>query len=106
LMKSHEQEALIKLKEQLSEVVNLVDYRVFGSKARGEESPGADIDVMIEVEEYTPEIEALIDDLVFDINLSYNCLISVVIFGKKELEEGPLRASPIYRSIIEEGISI
>jgi len=105
-MKSHEQEALIKLKEQLSEVVNLVDYRVFGSKARGEESPGADIDVMIEVEEYTPEIEALIDDLVFDINLSYNCLISVVIFGKKELEEGPLRASPIYRSIIEEGISI
>ena len=105
-MKSHEQEALLKLKEHLSEVVNLVDYRVFGSKARGEESPGADIDVMIEVEEYTPEIEALIDDLVFDINLSYNCLISVVIFGKKELEEGPLRASPIYRSIIEEGISI
>jgi len=105
-MKSHEQEAVLKLKKQLSEVVNLVDYRVFGSKARGEESPGADIDVMIEVEEYTPEIEALIDDLVFDINLSYNCLISVVIFGKKELEEGPLRASPIYRSIIEEGISI
>ena len=105
-MKRHEQEALLKLKEHLSKVVNLVDYRVFGSKARGEESPGADIDVMIEVEEYTPEIEALIDDLVFDINLSYNCLISVVIFGKKELEEGPLRASPIYRAIIEEGISI
>ena len=56
-------------------------------------SPESDIDVMIEVENYTPEVEALIDELVFEINLNHDCLISAVIFGSKELHEGPLRES-------------
>jgi len=46
---------------------------------------------MIEVENYTPEVEALIDELVFEINLNHDCLISAV--GSKELHEGPLRES-------------
>jgi len=87
-MKSNERAALVKLKRELEKTLNLVDYRVFGSKARGEESPESDIDVMIEVENYTPEVEALIDELVFEINLDHDCLISTVIFGSKELHEG------------------
>ena len=106
LMKSNERAALVNLKRELEKTLNLVDYRVFGSKARGEESPESDIDVMIEVENYTPEVEALIDELVFEINLDHDCLISAVIFGSKELHEGPLRESPIYRSISREGIRI
>ncbi len=105
-MKSNEQAALVKLKRELEKTLNLVDYRVFGSKARGEESPESDIDVMIEVENYTPEVEALIDELLFEINLDHDCLISAVIFGSKELHEGPLRESPIYRSISRDGIRI
>ncbi len=105
-MKSNERAALLKLKSEIGKTLNLVDYRVFGSKARGEESPESDIDVMIEVENYTQEVETLIDDLVFEINLDHDCLISAVIFGSRELHEGPLRESPIYRSISMEGIRI
>jgi predicted nucleotidyltransferase len=105
-MNTNEQAAVLKLKQELTKVLNLVDIRVFGSKARGEKSSDSDIDVMIEVENYSPEIESLIDDLVFEINLSHGCLISVLIFGKEELEEGPLRESPIYRAITKEGISV
>ena len=106
LMKSNERAALVNLKRELEKTLNLVDYRVFGSKARGEESPESDINVMIEVENYTPDVEALIDELIFEINLDHDCLISAVIFGSKELHEGPLRESPIYRSISREGIRI
>ena len=105
-MKSNERAALRKLKREIGKILNLADYRVFGSKARGEEFPESDIDVMIEVENYTPDVEALIDDLIFEINIDYDCLISAVIFGSKELHEGPLRESPIYRSISREGIRI
>lgn len=105
-MRSNERAALLKLKREIGKTLNLVDYRVFGSKARGEESPESDIDVMIEVENYTPEVEAQIDDLVYEINLDHDCLISAVIFGSKELHETPLRESPIYRSISREGIRI
>ena len=92
-MQPNERAAIFKLKRELEKALNLVDYRVFGSKARYEESPESDIDVMIEVENYTPEVETLIDELVFEINLDHDCLISAVIFGSKELHEGPLRES-------------
>jgi uncharacterized protein len=105
-MKSNERAAVQKLKREIGKTINLVDYRLFGSKARGEESPESDIDVMIVVENYTPDVEAVIDELIFEINLDYDCLISAVIFGSNELHEGPLGESPIYRSISSEGIRI
>ena len=105
-MKTNERDALIKLKRELGKALNLVDYRVFGSRARGVESSESDIDVMIEVEDYSAEAEALIDELVYEINLDHDCLISTVIFGSKELHEGPLGESPIYKAISREGIRI
>ncbi len=105
-MNINERTAVLELKEQLERTVPLVDFRVFGSKAREVDSAESDVDVMIEVENYTPETEATIDNLVYEINLAHDCLISVLIFGKTELEEGPLRQSPVYRAITEEGIRI
>lgn len=39
-------------------------------------------------------------------SLDYDCLISVVIFGRQELEEGPLGESPLYKRILAEGVSL
>lgn len=105
-LKENEKRAIFRLKEALKERYALLDFRLFGSKARGEDTTDSDIDIMIELEEYTPQIESEIDDLVFEINLSLDCFISTVIFGKKELEEGPLGESPIYRVIAREGIKV
>ncbi|MBI5050267.1 MAG: nucleotidyltransferase domain-containing protein [Nitrospirae bacterium] len=102
----NEKTAVSKLKETLTEKFNLLDFCVFGSKARGDSSPDSDIDVMIEIEDYNPAIESAIDDLVYKINLTYDCFISTIIFSKKELEEGPMRESPIYKVIEKEGIRI
>ena len=71
-MQPNEHTALLALKSKLDKTINLIDFRVFGSKATGDESPDSDIDVMIEVENYTPEVEALIDELVFEINIDYD----------------------------------
>ena len=105
-MKANEEQAVSKLRETLQNKFNLVDCYVFGSKARGDSSPDSDIDMMIEVEKYSPQIEATIDDLIFEINLAHDCLISIIIFSTKELEEGPLGESPIYKVIKTEGIRI
>jgi len=104
--KENERLALLNLKETLKEKFKLLDFCVFGSKARGNALPDSDIDVMIEIEDYTPSIESMIDDLVFEINLAYDCFISTIIFSKKELEEGPLKESPIYRAIAKEGVRV
>jgi len=101
-----ERAALSKLKKALEEQFNLIDFRVFGSKARGEAIPESDIDVMLEVEDYNPHVESGIDDLIFSINVEFDCFISAVIFGRKELEEGPLGESPLYRVIAREGVTV
>jgi predicted nucleotidyltransferase len=105
-MRENEKVAVLRLKKALTEKFEILDFCIFGSKARGDASPDSDIDVMIEIENYTPEIESAIDDLVFEINLAHDCFISVIIFSRKELKEGPLGESPLYRVIGEEGVRV
>jgi hypothetical protein len=40
------------------------------------------------------------------IYLAHDCLISVVIFGRRELEEGALGESPLYKRILAEGVPV
>ncbi len=105
-LKKNEEMALRALKKALSKNFHLTDFRLFGSKARGDDTPDSDIDVMIELAELSPAIESKIYDLVFAINLKYDSFISVIIFSKKEIEEGPMSESPIYRVIQSEGIPL
>ncbi len=105
-MTREEKTALEELKRALRDRYGVRCMMVYGSKARGDDSPDSDIDVMIVVDDYTPESETAIDELVYDINLAHDCLISVVIFGRQELEEGPLGESPLYKRVLAEGISV
>ena len=106
LLRKNEEAAIKSLRDALLTRFKLLDLRVFGSKARGDWSTDSDIDVMIEVENYSTQIEAEIDDLVFEINLAHDCLISTVIYGRQELEEGPLGESPLYKAIKREGLRV
>lgn len=102
----NEKEALAALRAKLSHDYRLLDFRVYGSKAKGTDVKDSDLDVMIVVEDYSPVIESQIDDLIFEINLKYNCFITALFFSRNELELGPLSESPIYKKILQEGISL
>lgn len=106
ILQENEQAALRALKEQLSRKFNLVDFRLFGSKARGEGTSESDVDVMIEIEGCDYEIKSQIYDMVFDINLENDTFISTTIFSKQEIEEGPMSESPIYKAIQREGVPV
>ena len=105
-LKKNEITAIECLKKELSSRFNLIDLRIFGSKVRGEDTPESDIDVMIELAETSPEIESQIYDIIFEINLKNDSFISVIIFSKNEIEEGPLSESPIYKTIQKEGVPV
>lgn len=102
----NEKRAVISLKKALEGKLRLLDFRIFGSRARGDALPDSDIDIMIEIEEYSPSIESAIDDLVYETNLAHDCFISTVIFSKKELDDGPFDESPLYKAIEREGIRV
>ena len=105
-LKDNEALALKSLKDALLQKYDVLDFRVFGSKIKGMDTPDSDIDVMIELAEYNSSIASEIDDIIFEINLAHDAFISAVIFGKKEVEEGPLSESPIYKACKREGVSL
>lgn len=98
--------ALNDLKQSLKHDFQLVDLRLYGSKARGTADADSDIDVMIELEELTPTFYDKVFDVVFDINLRHGVFISAVLFGRDELEAGPMSASPIFKAIERDGVRL
>lgn len=105
-LEPYELQALNDLKQSLNHDFQLVDLRLYGSKVRGTAKSDSDIDVMIELEELTPAFSDKVFDMVFDINLRHGVFISAVLFGRKELEEGPMSASPIYKAIERDGVRL
>ena len=102
----NEKKAIKDLHSKLSESYTVKDFRIFGSKATSTEKDDSDVDVMILLEDTSPEIESEIDDMIFDINLEYDCLISALFFSREELEEGPFDQSPVYKKAMDEGIRV
>ena len=103
---SKEKEALETLKAEVAKRHELVEARLYCSKAKGTDVEDSDLDVIIVLKELTPLIESSIDDLVFDINLRYDCLISPLYFSQEKLEAGPLSESPVYKKAQQEGIAL
>ena len=102
----NEKKALNELQTKLTIMYNLVDFKLYGSKARETDVPGSDLDVMIELEDLSPAIESEIDDLIFEINLQYDCFITALYFSRAEIDTGSLSESPIYKKILHEGIGV
>ena len=102
----NEERALKQLRGELLARCPIIEFRLYGSKARGEARQDSDIDVMIELPEYDRAMVAEIDDIVYRINLEHDVMISALVFGKDELEEGPMSESPIYKVIQREGVPL
>ena len=105
-MMPKEYETARKLKERLSEVVQLIDFRVFGSRARGDEDEYSDLDIFIEVDSLDKELKDKMLDIIWEVGLEHLIIISPLIFTRDEIENSALRSSEIVRNISEEGVRI
>lgn len=94
------------LKQRLSEVVRLIDFKVFGSRARGDADEYSDMDVFLEVEAVDRDIVDRIRDIAWEVGFEHLIHISPVIFTRHDIEDTPLRSSPIVRNIASEGVAV
>lgn len=94
------------LKDRIARIAPLLDFRVFGSRARGDADEHSDMDIFMEFETVDRKLEEQVSDLAWEIAFDHGIVISPLIFCRDEMEKSPLRASPIVKAITEEGVRI
>ena len=105
-MKDKDRGVALELKNRLAGLVQLFDFCVFGSRARGDAMEDSDMDVFIEVENLDKGLKERVQDAAWEVGFENFMVISPLIFTRDELENSPLRSSPIVRVIKEEGSQI
>ncbi len=94
------------LKARIAQVTELIDFRVYGSRARGDNDEFSDMDIFVEVLSLDKKIKEDIADISWEVGLKNLLVISPLIFSKDEIENSPLRVSPIVKNIYDQGIRI
>ena len=93
-------------KERLARQIPVFEVRLFGSRARGDDTPESDVDVYIETVSLTRQQRRLVSDILWEIGFENSVVVAPVVFSREDLENGPLSASPLYRTIKREGIPV
>jgi len=79
---------------------------LFGSRARGDADPDSDLDVLVIVDDLSPELEDYISECAWEAGFKHGIIIMPVVFTRKEWENGPERYSLLADAIKSEGVHL
>ena len=86
------------VKERLAFLTPLVDFRVFGSRAKGTADDESDLDLFIEVEHIDKPLKQKLSEIVWDVGYEVGMVISPLFFPETRLKKGrcvlPLLLNP------------
>jgi len=105
-MNARDHRIALELKRRLADAVEMIDFKVYGSKAQGDDDEFSDLDVFIEVATLDRKTRDLISEIAWEIGLANLIVISPLVFSVDETENSPLRVSSILLNIKEEGIRV
>ena len=94
----------IRLRKELGEQV--VEIKLFGSKARGDSHQESDMDILVVLRSDSEENKDKIFDIVQDILLEYEVLLSPIIFDKQEYDSLNSIPTIFMQNIKFEGVRI
>jgi predicted nucleotidyltransferase len=80
------------------------EVRLFGSRARGDARESSDYDMLVVVDQRTPEIRSEILDIEVDLLDEYDVLVTSVLRSEAEWRAG--ENYPFARNIAREGINL
>jgi uncharacterized protein len=104
MLSDDDRRVALEFRRRLSLPAPVLDLRVFGSRARGDAAPDADIDVFIELDRVTPELRRLISEIAWEVGFEMDRVICTVVATREQLELGPMGASPLILNIEREGV--
>ena len=94
------------LKKRVSKFTPLIDFRLFGSRSRGDADDYSDMDIFMEFETVDRELRNRVKNAAWEMTLESGIVVTTLLFSRHEIEDTPLRSSPIIRMIREEGVPV
>jgi predicted nucleotidyltransferase len=97
--------------ENITEAIHRQDPKaqafLFGSRARGDNNPDSDWDILILInnQTVTSEIEDKFRDVLYNIELESGQIISTFIYPKS-FWNNTLKYSPLYKAVKKEGVKL
>ncbi|RLB35008.1 MAG: hypothetical protein DRH12_16980 [Deltaproteobacteria bacterium] len=106
ILKDNEKEAIREATRMLKGRFPVKDVILFGSKARGDDNPESDIDLLLLTTRpiHWRERRSIIHAL-FDLGMRYDVIFSILDTTELEYERGMFRAFPIYEEIKRDGVA-
>ena len=82
--------------------------RLFGSRARGQAEPDSDLDVLVLVDRYDPQLEHEIEDAAYAAmwDDEFRVILSLKVFSEQEFSDLIRRGWSFFRAIQREGIPV
>ena len=91
--------------KQLLQEELMAEY-LFGSYATNTHTPTSDIDILIIVKHFSPELQRKISGLASDYSLEYDMYISPIIQGKEAWEQNKVHRTLFYQNVTKQGIAL
>ena len=101
--------AVFELKQKLLQCYGdrLVRFIVFGSCARGDQTPDSDIDILITMRDPVNwNLKCNILDLVYAIELEKDVIMDIKVYSEENIQHTLLGATPFIENALNEGILI
>ena len=106
-LKDNEREAIREATRMLKEKFPVKEVILFGSKARGDDDPESDIDLLLLTTRpiHWRERHSIVEAL-FDIEMKYDVVISIIVNSVNDWQTGFSSLLPIHEEITQKGIAI
>jgi len=81
---------------------------LYGSRARGDATEDADLDLVALVDEKTPELEEALDDIAYKVmwERDFKPIISLKVFSEERFRESVAKGFSFYRNVEREGVVV
>lgn len=107
LLESHAKEILLRCRDAIRAKYPHAEIVLYGSQARGQTGPESDMDLLVLLDEdVTTAKKRVIHDMLYEIGLAKDLVISAIIRSCDAWSSPISRATPLYKVIHKEGIQV